>query len=205
MRWRISCSRSRHAAVSMSRESVKDGELRLRLAAHNSAITDLYPGVCCKLIRFARDPVEKLAHNMAASKHKVSSERTRKAHEGKRCVACYCVNRPLNAANRLAGHRRRNGRSLAIVSVHPHRQPLRGQKIECGAEESEHASSFRCQRNICRRQSLDATETQQHSRGAWANRRWAENTPERSPTIANMETQKFKWTNERVKREQRVG
>src|ERR1700730_4627470 len=108
MRWRISCSRCRFAAVKMSRESVKDGELRLRLAAHNSAITDLYPGVCCKLIRFTRDPVEKLAHNMAASKHKVSSERTRKADEGKRCMPCYRVNRPLNAANRLAGHCWRN-------------------------------------------------------------------------------------------------
>jgi len=89
----------------LSRESVKDGELRLRLAAHNCAITDLDPGVSRKLIRFTRDSVEKLAHNMAASQHKVSRERTRKAHEGKRRVPCNRVNRPLHAANRLAGHR----------------------------------------------------------------------------------------------------
>ena len=89
----------------MSRESVKDGELRLRLAAHNCAITDLYPGVSRKLIRFTRDSVEKLAHNMAASQHKVSRERTRKTHEGERYVPRDRVNRPLNAAYRLAGHR----------------------------------------------------------------------------------------------------
>ena len=205
MRWRISCSRSRHAAANMSRESVKDGELRLRLAAHNGAITDLYPGVCCKLIRFTRDPVEKLAHNMAASKHKVSRERTRKTHEGKRRVPYHSVNRPLNAANRLTGHCRRNRRSPSIVFAHPGSEPLRGQKIECSAEEGEHASCFRCQRNIGRRQSLDATETQRHSWGARGKGQRPPSAPECLPTIVDMEAQKFEWTNERVKRKELVG
>src|ERR1700733_15053531 len=204
MRSRVSCSRNRYAAANLLRESGKDCELRLRVAAHDSAITNLYPGVRCELIRFARDPVEQLAHNIAAPQHKVSRERTRKAHKSKRCVPRDRVNRPLNAANRLAGHHWRNGWSFAIVSVHPHRQPLRGQKIESSAEEGKHASCFLCQSNISRRQPLEAAETQPHSRGAWGNGRWALSEPERLPAIAYMETQKFKWTNERVKREQFV-
>ena len=58
----------------MSRESVENGELRLDLAANHGAITYLHPGVRCKLIRPARDTVEKLTHDVASSQHEVSRE-----------------------------------------------------------------------------------------------------------------------------------
>ena len=75
----------------MSRERVENSELRLDLATHYGAITDLHPGVCRKLIRITRDTVEKFAHDVAAPKHEVSRERTRKANEGKRCVPYHSV------------------------------------------------------------------------------------------------------------------
>ena len=60
--------------MKMSRESVENGELRLNLAANHGAITYLHPGVCCKVIRPAGDAVEKLAHDVAASQHKIGRE-----------------------------------------------------------------------------------------------------------------------------------
>jgi hypothetical protein len=56
------------------RERVENRELRLDLAAHYGAITDLHPGVGCKLIRLTRHAVEKFAHDVAAPKHEVSGE-----------------------------------------------------------------------------------------------------------------------------------
>jgi hypothetical protein len=58
----------------MSRESVENGELRLDFPAHHSAITYLHPGVGRKLIRPARDAVEKFAYDVAAAQHEVSCE-----------------------------------------------------------------------------------------------------------------------------------
>ena len=87
------------------RESVEDGELRLHLAAHNSAIANLDPCVSRELISLACDAVEKLARDVPAAKHEVSGKRARKTDKRERCVASHSVDRPLNPANGLPGHR----------------------------------------------------------------------------------------------------
>src|SRR5882757_3598787 len=202
--WRISCSMTRSISAKMSRESMENGELRFDLAANHGAITYLHPGVRFKLIRPARDSVEKLAHDVAASQHKVSRERTRKTHEGKRGVPCHSVDSPLHPVDRPGGHRRRNRRLPSIISAHPRSQPLRGQKVECRAEEGKHASCFCRKRDIGRPQLLDATEGQRRVPDARSTRRRPQCMPESPPAIAAVETHKFKWTNNRVKREELV-